>query len=72
VTDPCPDPTPTLIDALRLIDRTGCEKLTRGRCADPDSGFTRGAPAGADAWCLPCVAYDALRATGVLTDGAHR
>ena len=44
-----------LLDALRL-----CETFTSGRCLDPNSGRTRGAEYGADAWCAPCVAADAL------------
>lgn len=44
--------------ALRLIDRHGCITYTRGRCWD--SGRTRGARYGADAWCDACVAADAL------------
>ena len=50
-----------VLDALRLIDRDGCEHFTRGRCLDPSSSKTRGARDGADAWCPACIAADALR-----------
>jgi hypothetical protein len=51
-----------LIDALRLIDRHGCESYTSDqRCSDPGSGRIRGARYGSEAWCDPCIAADALR-----------
>lgn len=54
-------------DALRLIDRHGCEHFTRRsgrRCSDTSSGKTRGARYSADAWCHPCIADDALVTLG--------
>lgn len=50
------------VDALRLIDRSGCHKIAAGypRCCDPRSGMERGAEYGSDAWCEACIARDAL------------
>jgi hypothetical protein len=54
-----------MTDALRLIDENGCENIYGGgRCSDPMSGRTRGAEYGAEAWCAPCIAADALNAAG--------
>lgn len=55
MTDPS-TPAEIAADALRLIDRYGCEKLTRGRCSDPNSGYDRGY-----GWCDACIASDALQ-----------
>jgi hypothetical protein len=49
--------------ALRQIvaDAGGrCETFTRGSCRDENSGRTLGAKYGADRWCDPCIALDAL------------
>lgn len=51
------DETGRLRDALALIDRNGCTRLTSGRCWD---NYTRAAKYGADQWCDACVAAAAL------------
>ena len=54
------------IDALDLIARGGsagepyrCERLTTGP-GSCRTNYQRGAYYGADAWCEPCIAFDAL------------
>lgn len=50
--------------ALQEIDKYGCSTYTgTHRCLDANSGRTRGAQFGADAWCDPCIARDALGLT---------
>lgn len=57
-----------MVDALQLISRHGCEgSVAPYNCQD--AGRTRGAYYGADAWCDPCIALDALAAAPV--DGAE-
>lgn len=57
-----------MADALRLISRHGCEgSVAPYNCQD--AGLTPGAYYGADAWCDPCIAMDALAAAPV--DGAE-
>ena len=51
--------TDRMRDGLRLIDRNGCENLTRGRCSD-DPGRTRDSEYTSTQWCPPCIAADAL------------
>jgi hypothetical protein len=63
-----PEPLAVAVAALTLIDRHGCETFTSGRCLDENSGRTRGAEYGAERWCDPCVARDALNRIGG-TDG---
>lgn len=54
-----------LADALFVIDGQ-CEHFTSSSCRSDTSGKTRGAPYLADAWCMPCVARDALERAGAL------
>lgn len=50
--------------ALELIDATGCKSFTgNNRCWN--FGRTRGAEFGADAWCDPCIARNALNSMDV-------
>lgn len=49
-----------MFSALSLIAERGCETFTVGRCWSPGNGRTRGARYGAECWCDPCVATDAL------------
>lgn len=51
--------TERMCSALRLIDRYGCTRYTRGRCWD--GGLTREAQYSDDKWCDACVAADALQ-----------
>ena len=56
-----------MVDALQLISRHGCESFVAPyNCQG--GGRTRGAYYGADAWCDPCIALDALPAP---VDGAE-
>lgn len=59
-----------LADALRLIAGPAphCESFTGAPfCRDTRSGRTLGAAFGADAWCAPCIAADALTRLGAAT-----
>jgi hypothetical protein len=53
-------PAPSTTEALVFIARDGCEAYHGGRLTCRNSGRTRDARYGADRWCLPCVAADAL------------
>lgn len=57
-----------MVDALQLISRHGCESFVAPYNCQW-GGLTRGANYGADAWCDPCIALDALAAAPV--DGAE-
>lgn len=52
------------VDALRLIDRHGCENLTEPHRCIGDSDRARGAQYAGEDWCAPCIARDALTRMG--------
>lgn len=64
------DDVKILADALLLISEGfGCRNFTGSHsCRDDSSGKDRRSPYGADAWCSPCIARDALERAG-WTDG---
>lgn len=60
------DAVQILGDALLLIAGERCSTFTSGSCRNGTSGKVRGAKYGADAWCEPCIAFDALERAGAL------
>lgn len=61
-----PDAVQIFAEALMVIG-SQCENLTSALgCRSASSGKTRGAHYGADRWCYPCVARDALERAGAL------
>ena len=63
-----------VLDALRLIAGAAphCENYRAAPfCRDPQSGRVRGAQYGADRWCDPCVAADALALLGGTQPGGE-